>query len=86
MNQLRRMADWRWCEPKDKDWKRPGQEESDQEHKYYGLATFDAKNLADVDMLKASSGILNTLRINGARNALPFQAQNDPGDDGSRVA
>ncbi len=86
MSQLRRMADWRWCEPMEKDWREPGQEEPDNEHEYYASAKFEKKNLADIGMLKASSGILGTLQINGERNVLPFQAQNDPGDNGTRVA
>ncbi|CAG9170681.1 hypothetical protein LMG23992_01723 [Cupriavidus laharis] len=86
MNQLRRMADWRWCGPLEKDWRAPGQKEPDNEYEYYGFATISGASLAKVGMLKASSGILDTLQINGKRNVLPFQAQNFPAKDGTRVA
>lgn len=86
MNQLRRMADWRWCEPGKKDWKKPEQEEPDNEHEYYRSATIAGANVSKLDPLNASSGILETLQINGKRNVLPLQAQNYPGVDRTRVA
>lgn len=85
MHQLRRMADWRWCKPEKGDWKSPDQKE-DKEHEYYWSAIFDNKKLIDVDTLNAEGGILNDLQINGKRNVLPWQARNDSGDDGTRIA
>lgn len=79
MNQLRRMADWRWCRPEKG-------EPNDKEFQYYSEATFEEMRLGKHDQFNDALGALTPLRINGKRNALPLQANNGTSDNGTQVA
>ncbi|CAG9179323.1 hypothetical protein LMG23992_03975 [Cupriavidus laharis] len=81
MNQLRRMADWRWCQPD-----KTAGNQMDKEFEYYSEATFDGNKLAEHARFSEAMGALTPLKINGERNALPFQASNGAGNNGAQIA
>lgn len=81
MDQLRRMADWRWCAPIPGDW-----DAEDSEFEYYEFATFEGGRLAINTKFDPSRDALKTLGIGEQRNAWPHQANNGAGDNGTRVA
>lgn len=83
MNQLRRMADWRWCKPRPEkgDDFPPGRKpEQDNEFEYYDTAKLKSKPLAEQDKFVAEKGALTILQIAHKRNRLPvFQAHHQSG-------
>ncbi|MFK0380198.1 DUF3274 domain-containing protein [Pandoraea sp. NPDC090278] len=87
LNQLRRMADWRWCKPLDGDWMPDGkQPEDDKEFGYYQTAVFENTVLAKNERFDPEQDALKRLKIDGTRNASPLQASNGTGIIGPRVA
>lgn len=85
MNQLRRMADWRWCEPmpEDGDYIPPGRDASkDKEFEYYGTAKLEGEKLSKIDKFDPAQGALSILKIADKRNVLPvFQSHHKKSDD-----
>lgn len=90
LNQLRRMADWRWCMPKKDDI--GSDQKVDNEHEYYLSAKVGGRGLGELGKYNSQlveeggRNCLETLRINGERNTWPLQANNDAGGNGPRVA
>nr|WP_316656542.1 DUF3274 domain-containing protein [Ralstonia sp. LMG 7141] len=90
MNQLRRMADWRWCEPKEEygDYFPPGRDaDKDIEFEYYGTAQLGGKKLMEVAKFDPEKGALSVLKIEAERNWAPvLQSQHKPKNSDSRYA
>ena len=88
MNQLRRMADWRWCSPVEDDEYPPGRDsESDDEFTYYNTkeALYRGSALAKHELLDANQGAVKAIGIPDARNPGRFDAHHMP-PDGPRYA
>ncbi len=88
MNQLRRMADWRWCEPVDKDEYPPGRDpKNDSEFTYYGTkaALYDNGPLEQHKNLAAIKGAVRAIGIDDARNPGRLDAYHTS-PDGPRYA
>ncbi|SOY53469.1 T6SS effector phospholipase Tle3 domain-containing protein [Cupriavidus taiwanensis] len=84
LDQLRRMADWRWCKPKTDD---IGSDlKKDNEWEYHALASVGGQGMSDINAFNSMSGTLDRLRINGARNSWPLQAANNPSGNDHNVA
>lgn len=87
MNQLRRMADWRWCMPEaKKDFFPPGRKaDDDKEFEYYAAATLEEKKLSKNEKFDPDQNALSILKIAAERNWAPvLQSQHKPEDSGSR--
>ncbi|PLT15982.1 MULTISPECIES: DUF3274 domain-containing protein [Ralstonia] len=83
MNQLRRMADWRWCKPEDGDDFPPGRERADdKEFQYYETALLGGKRLMEAPKFDPDQGALTVLDIKAERNVLPvLQSHHKKPDD-----
>lgn len=86
LRQLRRMADWRWCKPEDKDWMPPGKLDHDEEWQYFQSAKFEGTALVNNERFDPGQKALKILRIAEARNPLPLQASSGTGGQNTRVA
>ena len=89
MNQLRRMADWRWCKPEEKkDYFPPGRDAGkDNEFEYYGTAQVGKKKLMEIDKFDPDQDALSILKIEAERNWAPvLQSQHKPKSSDSGYA
>ncbi|MBU9580571.1 DUF3274 domain-containing protein [Ralstonia mannitolilytica] len=88
MNQLRRMADWRWCEPKEEygDYFPPGRDaDKDIEFEYYQTALLEKEMLSKNKKFDPEKGALSVLKIEAERNWAPvLQSQHRPKNSDSR--
>ncbi|WP_454710196.1 T6SS effector phospholipase Tle3 domain-containing protein [Cupriavidus nantongensis] len=88
LDQLRRMADWRWCKPRKDD----ADSDNDNEFQYYASAELGGVKLRDLARYNSQleeegqPNCLDTLEINRERNTWPLQANNRAGGNDSVTA